>query len=179
MTSGQLYWFDGLYVILLIVVAIVARATTRRIVGAVAGALVAGLAGLGIITLGERAQVWHFVIPRHAYFLAHLVVDFTLCAYVFLIMWRVVRRFGSLGFVITIIVAALIGPLRDYWYMAHFPAWGAYASGPSPVLAISATYVLLIVLGYGVMRLVAGPACEDRLSRWPWNAAERTAGTDR
>jgi len=166
-------------VILLIAVAILARARTRRIVGAVAGGLVVGVVALGIIALGEKAQLWHFVIPWEPYFLAHLVVDFSLCAFVFLIMWRVVRRFGSRGFGMTIIIAALIGPLRDYWYMAHFPEWGAYASGASPVLAISVTYVLLIVLGYGVMRLVGGPARADRLACWPWKAAERTAGAHR
>ena len=78
---------------------------------------------------------------------------------------------GPRGFAMTMILAALIGPPRDYWYMARFPEWGTYASGVSPVLAISATYVLLVVLGYGVMRLVAGPAREDRLARRPWKAA--------
>jgi len=179
MTAAQLYWFDCLYVILLIVVAILTRARTRRIVGAVAGGLAVGLVALGIIALGEKAQLWHFVISWQPYFLAHMVVDFALCAFVFLIMWRVVRRFGSRGFAMMMIFAALIGPPRDYWYMARFPEWGSYASGISPVLAISATYVLLVVLGYGVMRLVAGPAREDRLACWPWNAAQPAAGAER
>ena len=64
-----------------------------------------------------------------------------------------------------VIAAAVIGPPRDYWYMARFPEWGAYGPGIAPVLAISATYVLFGVLGHGVMRLVAGPSREDRLAR--------------
>jgi hypothetical protein len=47
------------------------------------------------------------------------------------------------------------------------------------VLAISAAYVLLGILGHGVMRLVAGPAREDRLARRPWEAAQLAAGADR
>ena len=56
-------------------------------------------------------------------------------------------------------------------FLARFPEWGAYAPGSAPVLAISATDVLLFVLGHGVMRLVAGPAREDRLARRPWKTA--------
>ena len=69
------------------------------------------------------------------------------------------------------VFAAIIGPPRDYWYMRHFPEWGAYGSGIAPVLAISSTYALMILVGHGVMRLVAGPASEDRLTRRPWEAA--------
>ena len=57
--------------------------------------------------------------------------------------------------------------------------WGAYTWGVATVLAISAAYVLLGILGHGVMRLVAGPAREDRLARWPWEAAQPAAGADR
>jgi len=45
------------------------------------------------------------------------------------------------------------------------------ARGIVPVLAIAAIYALLLPLGHGVMRLVAGPASADRLSRRPWEAA--------
>src|SRR5712692_6426563 len=51
--------------------------------------------------------------------------------------------------------------------MATFPEWGAYAPGLAPVFAISAAYVILGILGHGLMRLVAGPAAADRLARRP------------
>jgi len=54
--------------------------------------------------------------------------------------------------------------------MKRFPEWGSYGPGFAPVLAISATYVLLVVIGHGVMRLVAGPATADPLARRPWKA---------
>ena len=51
--------------------------------------------------------------------------------------------------------------------MRRFPEWGSYGPGIAPVLAISASYVVLVLVGHGVMRLVAGPAREDRLARAP------------
>ncbi len=93
------------------------------------------------------------------------------CGFVFLITWRIARRFGRRGLVAAVLFAAVIGPPRDYWYMRAFPEWGAYAPGIAPVFAISAAYVILGILGHGTMRLVAGPAAADSLARWPWEAA--------
>jgi hypothetical protein len=76
-------------------------------------------------------------------------------------------------------VAAVIGPPRDYWYLERFPEWGAYRPGIAPVLAISATYALMVVLGHGVMWLVAGPARADRLARRSWETAESGGAPDR
>ena len=106
-------------------------------------------------------------------------VDFALCAFVFLITWRIARRFGGRGLLWAAISAAVIGPPRDYWYMAHFPEWGTYNWSVATVLAVSGAYVGVGMLGHGVMRLVAGPAREDRLARWPWEAAQPAAGADR
>jgi hypothetical protein len=108
-------------------------------------------------------------ITWQPYFLALLWIDFTLCAYIYLISWRVARRFGWQGLAVLVVVAAVIGPIRDYRYMATFPEWGSYAEGVAPILAISATYVVMILLGHGVMRLVSGPAKADRLARRPWS----------
>ncbi len=178
MTTQQLYLFNGLYLVVLVVVAVLTRATARRIAGALAGGLAVGVAGLGIIALGEKVGWWHMAITWEPYFLALLLIGFALCAFVFLITWRVARRFGWRGLAVSLGAVAVIGPPRDYWYMARFPEWGAYAPGVAPVLAISATYVLLVVLGHGVMRLVAGPARADRLARRPWEAAEPGAAGD-
>ena len=179
MTTQQLHLFNCLYLILSVVVAVLTHATAQRIRGALAGGLTVGVAGLGIIALGEKARWWHQVITWQPYFLALLVLNFALCAFVFLITWRIARRFGGRGLALASIFVAVIGPPRDYWYMARFPEWGTYNWGVATVLAISAAYVLLGILGYGVMRLVAGPARKDRLARWPWEAAQPAAGADR
>jgi hypothetical protein len=179
MTTQQLHLFNGLGLVVLAVVAILTRATARRIVGALAGGAVGGIVALGIIALGEEVGWWHMVITWEPYFLTLLWIDFALCAFIFLITWRIARRFGWRGLALVVVVAAILGPVRDYQYMERFPEWGAYAPGVAPVLAISGTYIILGVLGHGVMRLVAGPAGEDRLARRPWEAAEPDAAHDR
>lgn len=170
MTTHQIWVFNGLYFTLSVVVAIVTRATARRIVGAMAGGLAAGVAALGIIALGERTGRWHMEMTWRPYFLFLLVLDLALCAFVFLITWRIARRFGARGLIVVAIFVALVGPFRDYWYMSRFPEWGTYSWDARTVLAISAAYVLLGTLGHGVMRLVAGPARSDRLARVPRQA---------
>ncbi len=172
MTTQQLHLFNGLYLVVLIAVAVLTRAPARRIAGALAGGVAIGVPALGIIALGERVGWWHMAITWEPYFLTVLWIGFVLGAFVFLITWRIARRFGWRGLAVAAIVAAVIGPPRDYGYMARFPEWGAYAPGVAPVLAVSATYVLLGILGHGVMRLVAGPARADRLARRPWEATK-------
>jgi hypothetical protein len=172
MTAQQLHLFNVLYLVILVVVAFLTRATARRIVGALAGGAVIGVMALAIIALGEEVGWWHMALTWEPYFVTLMWIDFALGAFIFLITWRIARWFGWRGLAVVVVVFAILGPVRDYQYMKHFPEWGAYAPGIAPVLAISATYVLIVVVGHGVMRLVAGPAREDRLARRPWEASE-------
>ena len=48
--------------------------------------------------------------------------------------------------------------------MTMFPEWGSYAPGIAPMLATSGAYILLGIIGHGLMRLVAGAAKADRLA---------------
>ena len=77
---------------------------------------------------------------------------------VYLVTWRVARRFGMRGLTVCVGLAAIVGPPRDYAFAAQFPNWMVFSPGMAPVLAVAVTYVLWIALGHGVMRLVAGPA---------------------
>jgi hypothetical protein len=171
MTTQQLHLFNGLAIVLLVVVSILTRATARRVAGALAGGAAAGVVVLSIIALGEEVGWWHMAITWEPYFLALLWIDFALSAFPFLITWRITRRFGWRGLGVAVASAAAIGPSRDRWYMQRFPEWGTYRPGIAPVLAISATYVLLLVAGHGVMRLVAGSARGSPLARRPWEPA--------
>jgi len=45
-----------------------------------------------------------------------------------------------------------------------------FAPGVAPIVADAAAYVGIVALGHAVMRLIAGPAREDRLARRPWAA---------
>jgi hypothetical protein len=172
MTIQQLHLFNGLYLVILVVVAVLTRVGARRIAGALAGGAVIGVMALAIIAVGEEVGWWHMALTWEPYFLTLMWIDFALGAFIFLITWRIARRFGWRGLAVVVVVFAVLGPVRDYQYMKRFPEWGAYAPGVAPVLAISATYVLIVVVGHGVMRLVAGPAHDDKLAGRPWEAAE-------
>src|SRR6476661_3356815 len=117
-------------------------------------------------------------ITWETYFLALFAISMAEAAFVFLVTWRIARRWGWRGLAVVVVLVAIIGPPRDYWYIARFPEWGAYAPGIAPVLAISATYVLMIILGHGVMCLVAGPAQSSPLARRPWETAEPSVAAD-
>jgi len=171
MTIQQLYLFNAFYLGVLILVAVLTRATARRIAGALAGGVAAGVVAVGAIVLGERAGWWHFAITWQPYFLTVMLLGLPLMAFMFLITWRIARRFGGRGLAAVLVLAAVVGPPRDYWYMKRFPEWGRYGPGAAPMLATAATYFVLVVVGHGVMRLVAGPARADRLARRPWDAA--------
>ena len=168
MTVRQLYLFGCLYLVMLIATAVFTRATLRRIAGALAGAAMFGPAALGIVAAGEHAGWWHMAIVWEPYFLTLLWANLVLCAYALLITWRIARRFGARGLAVVAVACAILGPPRDYWYMRHFPEWGSYGPGLAPIFAISATYVVGLLVGQGIMRLVAGPAGEDPLARRLW-----------
>src|SRR4051812_12732274 len=117
MTTLQLHFFNLMYLLITVIVAVVTRATARRIAGALAGATAFGVVALGIIALGERVGWWHFAISWQPYYVAILLLDFALCAFIFLITWRIARRFGWRGLAVVMIVLAIIGPPRDYAYI--------------------------------------------------------------
>ena len=177
MTAQQLHLFNGLYLVVLVVVAVLTRATARRLVGALAGAA-AMFVLLPIVALGEYVGWWHWTFPWEPNFLTALWINSVLCAFVFLITWRIARRFGGWGLAVLAAVAAVMGPIRDKCFVERFPEWGSFAPGVAPVLAISASYVLFGVVGHGLMRLVAGPARGSPLARRPWEAAEPAAAAD-
>ena len=66
---------------------------------------------------------------------------------------------------VCVCIVAVVGPPRDYLYAATFPKWMVFAPGIAPILADSAAYILIVVVGHAVMRLVAGLSRADRLAR--------------
>jgi hypothetical protein len=164
----QLYVFNVLYLILLVAVTVLRRASLRRIGGAIGGAFAAGAAGVAVIAICERVGWWHFTMHWERSYLIQLVFGVALCAFVFLLTWRLARRLGGRGLAIALLLAALLGPFRDSAYMAMFPDWGYYAPGIAPMLAISGAYVIIGVVGHGLMRVIAGPSTADPLARPFW-----------
>ena len=101
MTTQQLYLFSCLYLVILAVVAVLTRATPRRIAGALVGAAVAGVALLGIVAIGENAGWWHMAITWEPYFLTLMWIGTIPCGFIFLITWRIARRFGGRGLAVS------------------------------------------------------------------------------
>ncbi len=165
MTTQQILLMTFLYLAALVAVIYFTRATARRVVGALAGGAAAALMALGVIALCEALGWWQ--IPASTpYFLPLLYLGLAIsCAPIYLVTWRLARRFGWRGLAVFTGMVAIVGPPRDYLYVTTFPEWMVFAPGVAPILADCATYILIVLVGHAVMRLVAGPAREDRLAR--------------
>jgi hypothetical protein len=176
MTTQQIILWTFAYLIELGAVIYFTRATARRVVGALVGGAAAGLLGLGAIALCEALGWWRVPFASTPYFLPlfYLGLSISLTP-VYLITWRVARRFGWRGLAVFLCAVAVIGPPRDYLIAATFPKWMVFAPGGAPILADAATYVGIVALGHAVMFLVAGPSKEDRLARQARKTPDPTA----
>lgn len=162
----------GAYSLALVAVVYFTRATSRRVVGALAGGATGGLIGLGTIALCEAIGWWRVPFASTPYFLLLLYLGLAIsCSPIYLITWRLARRFGWRGLAVSLGAVAVIGPPRDYLIAAKYPEWMVFAPGVAPILADAATYVGIVALGHAVMRIVAGPAREDRFARRPTDTA--------
>lgn len=171
MTAQQIIVMTCAYSVALVAAIYFTRATSRRVVGALAGGAAVGCMGLGAIALGEAFGLWRVPLPSTPGLFALFYLGFAIsCSPIYLITWRAVVRFAWRGLAACLLFAAVIGPPRDYLIAAMYPEWMVFAPGVAPVLADSATYVGIVALGHAVMRLVAGPARGDRLARRPWPA---------
>jgi hypothetical protein len=166
MTTQEIILWTCAYLIELCAVIYCTRATVRRVVGAFIGGAVAGLLGMGAIALGEAMGWWHIPFASTASFLPLFYVGLAISLTpIYLVTWRLARRFGWRGPAVFIGIVAVIGPPRDYLIAATFPKWMVFAPGVIPILADAATYVGMVAVGHVTMRFVAGPASEDALAR--------------
>jgi hypothetical protein len=166
MTTSLLILIAGLYLAVFVGVAYFTRAKGLRIAGALVGGGVFGVVELLAIALGETQGWWRVPKTGSSHFQLLLwLAGAVSCSPVYLITWRVARRFGGRGLAVFALAAAVIGPPRDYLVAAVFPDFIAYSPGIAPILAIATIYALLVVVGHAVMRIVAGPARGDSLAR--------------
>lgn len=166
MTAQQLILMTGAYGIALIAISYFTRARWQRVAGALAGGIASGFLGWGAIVLGQAQGWWQvpLTMPTPVLMLGLLGLAISLSP-VYLITWRVARRFGWRGLVVSVFAAAIIGPPRDYLFAAVYPEWITFAPGMAPIFADAMTYAGWIVLGHVVMFLIAGPACRDPLAQ--------------
>jgi hypothetical protein len=181
MTTQQLIVGTVVYAVALAAVVYFTRPTGRRFAGALAGAaVVVGLGLRALIPLGEARGWWRVPLdPSPSYMMLLFLGSTVSTVPIFLVTWRIARRFGWRGLAVTLAVAAVGGPPREFAVEAKFPEWITYTPGIATVLALSAAYVGLFAVGHGVMRLVAGTAKGSRLARWPWEAPQSGAAPDR
>ena len=164
MTPLQIIVFTCLYFVALLIVIYFTRATARRIVGAFVGGAVVGLFGMGSIVCGNALGLWRVPIVWTPFFLALFYCGLTITVTpIYLVTWRVVRRFGWRGMAVCLGIVAIIGPPRDYLYAVKFPGWMVFAPGVAPIIADALAYIGIVAIGHAVMRLVAGPSRADRL----------------
>jgi len=168
MTTLQIILFTCGYLVVLVAVIYFTRANARRVIGAIAGGAASGLLGVGAIALCEALGWWWVPFAPTPYFLTLFYVGLAISLMpIYPVTWRLARRFGWRGLAVFIGIVTLIGPPRDYLYATMFPKWMMFAPGVAPIVADGATYAGVVVLGHAVMRLIAGPADEDRLARQP------------
>ena len=164
MTPLQIIVVTCLYFVALLIVIYFTRATARRIVGAFAGGAAVGLFGMGAIFFGNASGLWRVPIVRTPLFLALFYFGLTITVTpIYLVTWRVARRFGWRGIAVCLLIVAIIGPPRDYLYALKFPEWMVFAPGIAPIIADALAYIGIVAIGHAVMRLVAGPSSADRL----------------
>jgi hypothetical protein len=83
----------------------------------------------------------------------------------FLVSWRITRRFGWAGQVAMLLIAPMGFAVRDRIWWKHFMRMMVITPGIRPVLADAALLALAMMLGYMMMRTIAGPAGNDPLAR--------------
>jgi hypothetical protein len=168
MTPQQIIIVTCLYFAELLIVIYFTRATARRILGALAGGAAVGLFGMGAIVFVNALGFWWVPILWTPLFVTLFYLGIVISAApIYLVTWRLARRFGWRGLTVFIGIVAVIGPPRDYLFAATFPKWMVFAPGVAPIIADSVAYIGIVAIGHAVMRLVAGPARADRLRNTP------------
>jgi hypothetical protein len=147
------------------------KASLRRVSAALLGGIAGGLLNLVADLVAFRLQLWHYASMHPAYAPPWFYVTAALGygAVLSLIGWRIARRFGRRGVLIFLACIAAYGLLRDFLGTAAANASGIHllvlTPGPLTVLADALCWVGCVGIAMLVMRLVAGPAREDRLAR--------------
>src|SRR2546429_9213263 len=130
MTTRQIIIVTCLYFVALLIVIYFTRATARRITGAFAGGAAVGLFGMGAILFGNTIGLWRVPIVWTPYFLTLFYFGLTITVTpIYLVTWRVARRFGWHGFAVCLGVGGVIGPPRGFFFFLRVPGGVGVAPG--------------------------------------------------
>jgi serine/threonine protein kinase len=147
------------------------RAMPLRVMGALAGGAAASAAGLIKFRIDYSMGWWRsrFAEDPNPLSLFSQPVMFLIVMFAgaagLLAVWRLSRRFGWVGPTAAVVVVSAGAPFRERLYYEKFThmmtvSWGFY-----PMVADAALWAVAFALGLAVMRLIAGPARNDRLAR--------------
>src|SRR6266480_3276279 len=102
MTTAELIIVSCAYLVALIVVVYFTRATSRRLVGALAGGAAVGVFGMSAIVLGNALEFWRVpIFWTRPYFVVLFYVGLTVSVMpIYLVTWRLARRFGWRGLMV-------------------------------------------------------------------------------
>jgi len=91
-------------------------------------------------------------------------------AIIALIGWRIARRYGWRGLATFVIVASIGGPIRERLYLSAAQLM-VVAPGAVPWIANTLSWACALLLSHSIMRLMAGPASDDRLASRRWSTS--------
>src|SRR5438045_8320828 len=98
MTTQQIILVTCAYLVALVVVVYFTRPTLRRVAGALAGGAIVGVFGIGAIVVGNVLGWWRVPIFWTPYFLTLFYLGLLVSVTpIYLITWRLARRFGWRG----------------------------------------------------------------------------------
>ena len=83
--------------------------------------------------------------------------------------WRIARRFAWRGLAVFVVALSIGGPMRERLYLsaAHL---AVMPPGAVPWIASTVSWACALLLSHSIMRLIAGPARDDRLTRRWWSS---------
>src|SRR5258705_12162027 len=114
MTTQEIILWSCAYLIELGAVVYFTRATVLRVVGALVGGAAAGFLALSAIALCEALGWWRIPFASTPYFLPlfYLGLSISLTP-IYLVTWRVARRFGWRGLAVCPCIVAAVGAARE------------------------------------------------------------------
>jgi CDP-diglyceride synthetase len=160
--------------LMLVVVAYFARATRRRI----AGALIGAIPIIPMVMLYDRFAAqqgwWHYpsVTTATAPLAWYIAAALWYGAALGLVGWRAIRRFATRGLLVFVVVFALFGVTRDYLYSVTTRLI-VFGPGLVPLIADLFAYASAAAMVQLLMYWIAGPAQADPLARMPQASAAR------
>jgi hypothetical protein len=148
---------------LLVGAAYVSRARALRVASSVVGGLLFSV----FVTVLPISMRWRRFVALERSTLALLLlytIGVLIGAALALIGWRIARRFGWRGLAAFVTVVSIGFPLRERLYLsaAHLMV---VVPGFRPWIANTLSYACGLLVSHAVMRLMAGPARDDRLAR--------------